>query len=47
MSDGAILGLAVLLVVVGIGGAAYILRWEIRYQRRVRRHGGFLLGGER
>lgn len=33
--------------VAGIGIGAWILRWEIRAQRRQRRHGGFLIGGER
>lgn len=43
MSDLTILGAGALLVIVGIGGAAWILRWEIRHQLRARRHGGFLI----
>jgi hypothetical protein len=34
-------------VVAGFGVAAWILRGELRYQRRQRRRGGFLAGGDR
>lgn len=47
MSDGVVIAAGVLAFVVGIGGAAWILRWEIRAQMRERRHGGFLIGGGR
>jgi hypothetical protein len=47
MTPGTLLALGVLAVVVGIGGAAWVLRWEIRAQRRAHRYGGFVVGGER
>lgn len=47
MSELLLIAAGVGCVVVGIGAAAYVLRWELRYQRRVRRHGGYLVGGER
>lgn len=46
-SDAFVLGLGLALVVVGLGGAAWIIRWELRAQLRARRHGGFLVGGDR
>lgn len=38
---------AMAVSVAGFGVAAFILRWEIRSQARRRRHGGFLIGGDR
>lgn len=46
MSDRAFIGVSLAAVIFGVGTAAFILRWEIRYQLRQRRYGGFV-GGER
>jgi hypothetical protein len=46
-SDAAVLGIAAVLCIGGIAAAAWILRWEIRAQRRARRYGGFVVGGDR
>lgn len=35
------------VTVFSLALAAWILRWEFRHQMRARRHGGFVIGGER
>lgn len=47
MTPGTLIAAGVVAFMVGVGGAAWILRWEFRAQLRARRHGGFLIGGER
>jgi hypothetical protein len=46
-SDAAVLGVAAVLFIGGIGAAAWILRFEIRHQVRARRHCGYWIGGDR
>lgn len=47
MNDLVVLSAGFGAAVAGIAVAAWILRHEIRWQARQRRHGGYLVGGER